>query len=265
MNYFNYLFFFFFFFFFIHLSTTYAQTKFSREDLNGQWQSTKPGADLILDIDNSQATILSLGKSTLTKSLIGGNMYESISYNGNGVWKAQRNSWIYNGVGGNNSDKGHWEKGPELTLKLSEDKNTLSASGHWSYKRVNAVIENTSNVTSTLLEDFGGVKAKFILGSLSNKNIIVTQFTNVTNTKMAKIEITLDNGPIINETIEPGITLTKKYDAKKIIIQIKYEKSDKPKPTKGIIDVVKERVGKEVRNENGVLRIYTLTGVGVRG
>jgi len=65
-----------------------AQTNFAAADINGQWQSTKPGAELILEIDNTQAPIVSLGKSTLTKSILGGRMYESITYDGNGVWKA---------------------------------------------------------------------------------------------------------------------------------------------------------------------------------
>jgi len=134
------------------LQLPFAQTTFKSEDLNGEWLSTKPGAELILDFQSTLATIISLEKTSLTKGLIGGNMYEGMVYDGNGVWKAQRNSWIYNGVGGNNSDTGHWEKDPILTLKLSKDKNTLSASGHWSYKRVNRVIEdNTSENKSKIV------------------------------------------------------------------------------------------------------------------
>lgn len=150
---------------------SFAQTTYNTGDLNGQWIATKLGAELTLEIQGSQASIISLGKTSLTTSLLGGNMYESINYEGNGIWKAQRNSWIYNGVGGNNSDSGHWEKGPNLTLTLSKDKNTLSASGHWSYKRVNRVVEDSDNETrSVLYEDFEGVTGNTVNSGNSNDN-----------------------------------------------------------------------------------------------
>lgn len=169
-------------------------------------------------------------------------------------------------MGGNNSDSGHWEKGPNLTLTMSEDKNTLIASGHWSYKRVIPVIENETDGKSVLNEDFGGVQGTFTLGSLNEKDIIVAQFKNVTNTQLAKIEITLDNGMIVNEALAPGNILTTKYSAKKIAIKIKYETSNKPKSSTEILNVIKEVVRKQVTNENGVLKSTDVMGfTGVRG
>jgi hypothetical protein len=245
-----------------------AQTTFTANDLNGQWLSTKPGAELVLDIQQNQATIVSLGKSSLTKSLIGGNMYESITYEGNGVWKAQRNSWIYNGVGGNNSNSGRWEKGPKLTLTLSKDKNTLSASGHWSYKRVNKVIENNSSVktsSSVLIEDFGGVYGKFTSGNTATKSIIVAQFTNKTTDKTAFVSIKTDNGYESVQYISPGNTLTKSYNTKNLEIKVIYFDSQKPTPSLDIIQSTKEYVRDKVTNENGVIKIEKTASSGVRG
>ncbi|TVZ59286.1 hypothetical protein NA63_1814 [Flavobacteriaceae bacterium MAR_2010_105] len=261
----NYILFFFVIFVF-QLSS--AQNTFKADDLNGQWISTKPGAELVLAILQSQATIVSLGKSSLTKSLIGGNMYDGITYEGDGNWKAQRNSWIYNGMGGNNSDSGRWEKGPKLTLKLSSDKNTLSASGHWSYKRVVKVIEDSTlekNSRSVLIEDFGGLNGKFTSGNTSTKSIIVTQLTNKTKDKTAYVSLKTDNGTETLEYINPGGTLTKKYDTKNLDIKVIYFDSQKPTPSLDIIQSTKEYVREKVTNENGVIKIEKMSESGVRG
>lgn len=248
---------------------SFAQTTLNAGDLNGQWIATKPGAELTLDIQGSQATIVSLGKTSLTKSLIGGNMYESINYEGNGVWKAQRNSWIYNGVGGNNSASGHWEKGPNLTLTLSKDKNTLSASGHWSYKRVNRVIEDNSskNETKTVLyEDFEGVNGKLTLAKLSNKAIIVAQMTNTTRDRLATITITREDGIEDIIKLNPNETITKKYDAKKIIISVEYQEFQNTNNQIEVINTIKKIIRKEVTNENGVLKsLGSPSAIGKRG
>lgn len=256
------------FYTFLVFQLSSAQTTFKADDLNGQWLSTKPGAELVLDIQQNQATIVSLGKSTLTKSLIGGNMYESITYEGNGVWKAQRNSWRYNGVGGNNSDSGRWEKGPKLTLTLSKDKNMLSASGHWSYKRVIKVIEDNSSVKtsrSVLIEDFGGVTGKFILGELTNKNIIVAQVTNTTSDQSATITITHGNGREEVFNLNPGNTITKKFDTKKIKTKVEYKEANTSGHQINITNSIKKTVGKMILNENGNLKSESLTVTGVRG
>ncbi len=251
------------------LQLPFAQTTFKSEDLNGEWLSTKPGAELILDFQSTLATIISLEKTSLTKGLIGGNMYESIVYDGNGVWKAQRNSWIYNGVGGNNSDTGHWEKGPILTLTLSKDKNTLSASGHWSYKRVNRVIEdNTSEneTKSVLYEYFEGVQGKFTLGELTNKSIIVVQMTNTTSDQLATITLTSDNGTKEVFKLDPGATITTKYDTKRIITKVKYQEANNSNNQIEVINTIKKIVKKEVTNENGILKSLNGDGgSGVRG
>ncbi len=245
---------------------SFAQTTYNAEDLNGQWIATKPGAELTLEIQGSQATIISLGKTSLTKSLIGGNMYESINYEGNGNWKAQRNSWIYNGVGGNNSDSGHWEKGPNLTLTLSKDKNTLSATGHWSYKRVNRVIEDSDNETRTVLyEDFEGVTGKFILGELTNKHIIVAQMTNTTTDQLATVTLTFEDGSKEEFKLDPQTLITKKHNTKKIIISVEYQEFNNNNDEIEAMNILKKIIRKAVTNEDGVLKSEKLAGVGVRG
>ena len=116
-----------------------AQSNFTKNDIDGLWKSTKAGAEIFIRISGSSATITSIGTSSLTKKIIGGNLYENITYQGNGKWLSTRKSWIYPGVSGNNSEKGHWEVSTEEPkrpiLKLSSDKTILSALEHWTFKR----------------------------------------------------------------------------------------------------------------------------------
>jgi hypothetical protein len=195
-------------------------------------------------------------------------MYESITYEGNGSWKAQRNSWIYNGVGGNNSDGGHWEKGPNLTLTLSKDKNMLSASGHWSYKRVLKVIDNSTiekNSKSVMSEDFGGLFGTFTSVKNDTKSIIVAQFINKTTDKTAFVSLKIDNGYETVQYITPGSTLTKSYNTKNLDIKVIYFDSQKPTPSVDIIQSTKEYVRGKVTNENGKIKSEKMGQMGVRG
>lgn len=250
------------------IQSAISQTKFLKDDINGVWQSTKIGAEIFINISGTQATITSVGNTTLTKNIISGFLYEDIKYEGNGVWIAQRNSWIYNGVNGNNSESGHWEKGGILKLTLSQDKNTLSASGHWIFKKSirtigNPMIKDSSDMKKqTLMEDFGGLNGKFTLVTRTNdsSSLIVVQLSNKTSNQLASVLLKTDDGKMTVEYIYPDETLTKKYDSKSLEIQVLYQDWEKPKPEFKIMDFVKDLMRTQVENKKG-----TLTSIGVRG
>jgi hypothetical protein len=252
---------------------TCAQTTFKAEDINGKWQSSKPGAELFIEIENSKATITSVGKTTLTKKLEGGNMYESIHFIEGGKWKAQRNAWIYNGVGGQNAENGRWEKAKEneLTLSLSADGNVLTASGHWSYKRVEPKIFSVDepkgqDTKETVIENFGGVSATFYL--ISNQgggSFIVAKFSNKTIYK-ASINVKNQDGSFYKEELDSGSTLTKKYDTQTMEVEVDYQKGNKKNTGTDIIESIKQHVRKKVTNENGKIKVIDAAGSpGVRG
>jgi|GEM_PF-3371070 len=120
--------------------------------------------------------------------------------------------------------------------------------------------------SSEYTKDFGGLKGKFISGNTATKSIIVAQFTNQTNDKLASVELSLDGGAVIKVTVNPGITLTRKYDAKKIEIQVEYMDITAPKPSFDIIEITKRKVREIIINENGKIKpMPSSTITGVRG
>lgn len=72
------------------------------------------------------------------------------------------------------------------------------------------------------------------------------------------------DGKIIMNFIEPGYTLTKKYDSKTIDIQVVYQANHLPKPTFKLIQFIKGKIT-QIENENGTLKKRELVGLDVRG
>ena len=258
--------------FILGIAIGYSQNTIKASDINGQWQSIKSGAEIFIDINGSNATITSIGKTTLTKNIVGGNMYEMIRYDGNGVWSAQRNSWIYNGIGGVNSEKGHWEKAEMLKLNLSKDKNTLTTISHWTYTRVIKTIGSTEETTAktkkkqTITEDFGGVTCTFTLvDKPQGGDFVLAKLANKTKDKLAIVIISLDGGKTTNEYIDPQMTLTKKYDSKTLDIQILYQDAKLPDTSINVIDFVKNKIRIQVTKDKGKLKTAPAGSIGVRG
>jgi hypothetical protein len=255
-----------------------AQNLFKANDLEGKWQSTKPGAELFIEINGETAIITSVEKTKLTTNIVGGAFYEAITYEGNGVWNAQRNAWMYSGT---DSSKGHWEKSNKLKLTLSQDRNTLTASGHWTYKRVNKVIStpsvkvepvttkstnqesSTKNQKQVILEDFDGVKGKFtLITSDSNGGAVIAQFNNYTKDKTATVIVKLNNGNISFQRIGPGAGFTANYTAKTIEVQVLYQSENETEPF-DLIDFVKDKVRKKITVRDGL--IENPGSIGARG
>lgn len=258
--------------------TAYSQNNFTAKDLNGKWQSTRRGAELFIEINGATAIISSVEKTKLTTNIVGGAFYEGITYEGNGVWNAQRNGWMYSGT---DSSKGHWEKANKLKLTLSSDKNTLTASGHWSYSRVNKFTTtpainvkpvmtkgtnqepSTRNEKQVIVEDFGGVKSKFTaLTNNSNGETVIAQFNNYTKDKTATVIIKLNNGNISYQIIGPGAGFSANYKAKTIEVQVLYQSENETEPF-DLIDFVKDKVRKKIIVRDGI--IDSTGSIGVRG
>lgn len=112
----------------------------------------------------------------------------------------------------------------------------------------------------TITEDFGGVTGKFYLVDKPNGgDFVVTQLSNKTTDKLATVLLQTADGKMTIEYLNPGETLTQKYDTKKLDVQILYQDSKKPRTeynANNAIQFVKDKVRKQIKNENSNLIIY---------
>ena len=113
-------------------------------------------------------------------------------------------------------------------------------------------------------KDFGGLKGKFTAANTATKSLILTQLTNTTKDKIAYVLIKADNKESV-EYIDPGVTLTKKFDGKNLEINVIYLDSHKPKPAFNAIDFIKNKVRETIINENGKIKSSSIGSIGVRG
>lgn len=245
-----------------------AQTTFQSSDLNGLWKAAKPGAEITIEIHQNNGLIISVEETKIPNELLYGILYENIRFENN-KWKAIRNKWIYPGVNGQNSEKGRWEKGEELTITLSENKKSFQASGHWTFNRIeektNGFIINTEEKgkKTVIEEDFGAVKVKFTLATLqSGKDLILAQMSNTSASKRAIILLKSDQTEFTKYVLEPGNGMNTSFEGISVDIQIVYEESTAPSSSFDLMDFIKEKVRKQVTKENGELKS---TSFGVRG
>ena len=91
------------------------------------------------------------------------------------------------------------------------------------------------------------------------------KLSNKTTNKLATVLLQADDGKMTVEYINPGEVLTKKYNTKKLEIQVLYQESDKPKTKINTIEFVKEQVKKIIINKNGKLEEKELTAFSIRG
>ena len=119
----------------------------------------------------------------------------------------------------------------------------------------------------TVTEDFGGVAGKFYLvGDSKGVDIVVAQLSNKTSNKLATVLLQTEDGKMMVEYINPGEVLTKKYNTKKLEIQVLYQDSNKPKPeSTTIYNFVKDKLKKIITNENGKVESSNISVWGVRG
>lgn len=113
--------------------------------------------------------------------------------------------------------------------------------------------------------DFGGLNGTFTSGNTATKTIIVAQLKNNLKDKIAYIYLKTDSGAETVEYINPGATLTRKYDTKNLDIKVIYLDKSKPKPTVDMIQKTKNWIGERVTNKEEAIKGVVLAGVGVRG
>lgn len=118
-------------------------------------------------------------------------------------------------------------------------------------------------------EDFGGLSGKFTSGNTATKSIIVAQLRNNTKDKLARVILKTDDGKTIEEVLYPGNTLTKKYDSKKLEIEVSYYEANVKKSefniTDPVINKIKGKIRKLIINENGTFKTKNNGSMGVRG
>lgn len=257
-----------------------AQGNFAAGDISGRWRGTKSGKELLLDINGNQAIIASVEGTSLPKQLVGGRMYEGIQYQGQGKWTAQRNGWKFS----RDPEKGSWELENRLTLSLSADKNTLSASGHWTFKRENSsrleepVAINdapsplktrppvTATTKETVTRDFGGVAGTLMrVTKPSGRDFILAKFSNRTADKRARLLIKIAGGNLVSEVLEPGAVSARTYEGRDLEVQVLYEDYTAPVEPYKPIDFIKEKVRHRIINTNGKIKVENIGSIGVRG
>lgn len=250
---------------FVSFFKSYAQRN---KDLEGQWQSTKTGAELFIEINGSNATITSVGKTTLTPKIVGGNMYEGITATGSNTWSAQRNAWMYTGIGGINQEKGHWEKANKLTLTLSEHGNTLTAAGHWTYKRVgsmgSATVEKGQEKQTV---SFGGVNAMFFASQQGNgADYVNAQFKNTTTDRVALVIVKQKDGRLLKkQVLLPGEGFSEQYLVASVLVEVSYLRVETYKNNPSLLDKIKEAVRKTVTSDKEGIKLGSGAAIGVRG
>ena len=101
--------------------------------------------------------------------------------------------------------------------------------------------------------DYGGLKGKFIAADLPTKSIILAKLTNATKDQLAYVQLITDDGKKHFESLDPGATLTKKFDTETLEVSVVYKKNDKPKEPFNLIDFVKGHIRDRVTKKGKVI------------
>lgn len=115
---------------------------------------------------------------------------------------------------------------------------------------------------SEYLADYGGLTGKYIAADFATKSIVVAQLSNKTKDQLAYVQLTTDDGKKHFELLDPGSTLTKKFDTETLEVSVVYKKNDKPKEPFNLIDFVKGHIRDRVTKKG---KVITGTVFGPRG
>ncbi len=273
---------------FISFLTFWPLVTFS-QSIEGLWKVTKGSTDITLEIKNNTGTVLSISSTKeFTDKIIGGKLYTNIVNIGTNKWKANRYTWRYNGTSREEQEKGWWTQVADSELSLSEDGNTLSASGHWTWKRVNPFNqEETSSsvhsvngipkqapeaqpgkILSTFETDYEGVKVQYTvyLGGNGRDTSVVVKMTNTHVSHGVRIIFANSVSKIAEVSLNPGNNGTQnivKYPFEVLVEFYPYEATEKP-ISKEVFDWAKKKVKASVQvRKDGV--IHQTIAAGIRG
>ncbi len=153
---------------------------------------------------------------------------------------------------------------------------SLAASSENFETKPNAVFTKQGNGSTIQKEtvDFDGVAGQFMLLKGSNGKVVNVFLKNTTTDKLAMVIIQTDKGEVRKEFINPGARHNFQLGSDKFDIQVLYQGYNEPRPSLDVIKFVKEKVRKQVTNENGVIKVKekkfgiaepTPGAIGVRG
>jgi hypothetical protein len=129
--------------------------------------------------------------------------------------------------------------------------------------------QGKGNNSSEYTKDFGGVSAKFLsFKNYQNEDLIYARLKNKLSDKTAIIIMQTDAGMLAPEYLKPGEALSKKFNTKKMEIQIIYQDYNDPLPIFDIdtgINFIKGKVREQIENNGGVIKSRSIRVDGIRG
>lgn len=247
------------------------------QTLDGKWITTKGTTELTLEIVGDEGKIISLSSTKdFTNKILEGVIYDDIKKNPNNKWVSNRYTWKFTGVSRQEQENGRWEKVGPCQLSLSEDGNTLSASGHWTWKRKNpltaskSVQENVSNQDinrdkiASLDVNYDGIRVNYSAYKTQNDTIVLIKIHNTLKELDAKV---IFSNSSLNDSniLEPGNIVTKTLKSFPFIISIDFSKNKKLNiPLKeSALELIKKKLKERIsiKSETIVRDSFTITGV----
>lgn len=257
------------------------------QSIEGKWIITKGTTQITMEISQGAGKLISLSSTKeFTDKILDGYIYEDISKSGQNQWKGIRNTWKYTGVSRQDQEKGRWEKAGDCQFTLSQDGNTLSVSGHWTWKRKDAisVIPNITATTSnssgnsnlpqlnskafaSLNVNFDGVKVNYSAYAVSNDTIVLVKIQNTLQAMDARVVLSNSNGLNDAVVLEPNNIVTKTVKSFPFSIAVEFSKNKtvmEPLDNK-MMELIKKKVKENITIKNNTIDHSNLTIWGVRG
>lgn len=257
------------------------------QSIEGLWKVTKGTTEITMEIKGSSGKVIALNSTKdFTDKIIGGTLYDNIVSLGTSKWKANRYTWRYNGTSRQEQESGWWTQVADSELSLSEDGNTLTASGHWTWKRVNpfkqegttssTVATNESVTQKTFIQsskalfsvdvNYEGVKITYtvLLNSTSNDTIVIAKMLNTHSNLGARVIFANSTSKLGEMNLDPGnkgIFKIEEHSFEILVEFYPYEYVEKPL-SEELINWSKNKVKGMIKVEkNGEIHQTTVTGI----
>lgn len=255
------------------------------QSIEGKWLVTKGSTEFTMEIKGSNGTLIALSSvKDFTDKLLDGNIYEDISSAGANKWNGTRSTWKYTGVTRKEQENGRWEKAGNCQFTLSQDGNTLSVSGHWTWKRkdpievkpnVPANSSSTKNNNPTKADgafasidvNYEGVKVNYSAYARSKDTVVLIKIQNTLQQLDAKV--VLSNAKGLNDVIvlSPNNIVTKTVNSFPLVIGVEFSKNKTVSEPLGAraMELIKRKVKEQVTIKSNTINHTNYTITGVRG
>jgi hypothetical protein len=270
---------------FIFLHTFIGLSKIDAQSIEGKWLVTKGSTEFTMEIKGSNGTLVALSSvKDFTDKLLEGNVYQDITSAGANKWNGTRNTWKYTGVTRKEQENGRWEKAGNCQFTLSQDGNTLSVSGHWTWKRkdpievkpnVPANSSSTKNNNPTKADgaftsidvNYEGVKVNYSAYARSKDTVVLIKIQNTLQQLDAKV--VLSNAKGLNDAIvlSPNNIVTKTVSSFPFNIAVEFSKYKAVSEPLGAraMELIKRKVKEQVTIKSNTINHTNYTITGVRG